>query len=146
VHIEPAGGSFQVPRCNGWSGTINYPSTFGHKVRLIITTSTKNGFGEPAPPSGTAIFYMHVQPRDRIGGPAFDSTGVTDTVTSPRLTSDHTYTLIAYNQCVFDDGCPPIVTPLGSPQEGSNSLTFASPFNGADMSNGQPSTWQFAQN
>jgi hypothetical protein len=93
VHIQPQGGSFQMPRCNGWSGTIAYPSTFGPKFRLIITTSTKNSFGEPAPPSGTAIFYIHVQPHDRLGGPAFHNSGVTDTVTSPRLTSDHTLEL-----------------------------------------------------
>jgi hypothetical protein len=148
--IKSGGGAFPVPACSGWSGTIAYPNG-NHRYIFGVTGSVTNNFGAPPPPSGTAIFYMQtkkVQPRY---DPSFGDTGVTDTVTSPQLTSDHTYTLIVYgfildSQCPTEppSGCPPWVTNIGSPAPGSNSITFVSPLNSALLYG--PLVWQFVQN
>jgi len=148
--IKWGGGAFSMPPCDNWSGTIGYPNG-NHWYLFAVTTSTKNSFGAPPPPSGTAIFYMHtnrVQPRS---APSFGNTGVTDTVTSPQLTSDHTYTLIVYgfqidSQCSSPppSGCPPWSANIGSPMPSTNSITFVSPWNSALIP--AATTWQFVQN
>ena len=149
--VRQRGGAFQVPHCGGWSGTINYPST---PIRSIwgVTSSLINNYGVPSPPSGTAIFYMEMD-LFHPGGTDFRDDGTTDTVSSSKFTSAHTYTLNVYN-FQYNSQCPSAqctwTMNIGSPQPGSHSITFGSPLNGATIvSGGGPPTapvWQFVQN
>jgi len=150
VQVSKHGGAFRVPPCDGWKGLIRYPAT-APTQHWRVTSSTTNTFGIPAPPSGTAIFYLRTavfHPRNSV---AFANSGVLDTITSPAVASAHSYTLIVYrflddSQC-NDAPCPPLVMSLGSPQPGSHSITFVSPLNGAVLGPGLPAgpVWQFIQ-
>jgi hypothetical protein len=151
VQVSKHGGAFRVPPCDGWKGLIRYPAT-APTQHWRITSSTTNTFGVPAPPSGTAIFYLRaytVHPRNIV---RFANSDVLDTITSPGLTSSHSYTLIVYrflcdSQCNCGS-CPPWEMSLGSPQPGSHSITFVSPLNGALVGYGSEAgpVWQFIQN
>ena len=151
VHLtaHPQGGSFQAPHCGGLSGTIAYPTTPGRSL-WSVTGSVTDSFGAPAPPSGTAMYYMQMQLQHRLGA-LFHNDGVNDTVTSPKLTSGYTYTLNVYN-LRYNDQCPSTqcvwTMDIGSPQPGSHSITFASPLNGATILGGSDGAivWQFVQN
>jgi hypothetical protein len=155
VTIVAKGGQFKVPKCAGWSGTIGYPRNDGW-YRWSITSSTRNAFGVPSPPSGTPIFYMQTIDKSRHlkSTPSFRNDAATATITSRALTSSHTYTLIVYNfivdaQCpepLPSGVCPPWVGNIGSPAPGSNSITFVSPLNGAFFGDFGPPVWQFVQN
>jgi len=149
--IRKQGGAFHVPPCDGWKGLIRYPGATA-STSMFTTSSTTNSFGAPAPPSGTAIFYLQTYLRHWRNSLRFGNLGVTDTVTSPALTSNHSYTLIVYrflydNQC-NSESCPPWVMSLGSPRPGSHSITFVSPLNGAVLGPGSEAgpIWQFVQN
>jgi hypothetical protein len=152
VKLHDPGGSFPVARCGGWSGTIGYPHLASSHVPLNVTSSLKNTFGAPPPPSGTAIFYMSLQLHrtPRGNGVNFEPGNVTSTVTSPAITPAHTYTLIAYNFAWNDQckpgSCPPWKLNIGSPQPGSNSLAFSSPLNAAEFYSNYPVIFQFIQN
>jgi hypothetical protein len=104
--ILPKGGQFKVPKCAGWTGTIGYPRNGGW-YSWSVTSSTSNAFGAPSPPSGTAIFYMQTVNKSRHlkFAPSFFDGSATATITSPKLTSSHTYTLIVYN-LIVDAQCP----------------------------------------
>jgi hypothetical protein len=151
VHLlaHPRGGSFQVPHCGGWSGTIAYPTAPSRSI-WSVTSSVTDAFRAPPPPSGTAIFYMQMQ----LNHPPvaiFHNEGVEDTVASPNFTSDHTYTLNVY-RFFYNDQCPSTqctwTMNIGSPQPGSHSITFVSPLNGANVVSGSTGApvWQFVQN
>jgi hypothetical protein len=150
INLDDRGGTFRTPECAGWSGTVGYASYFvgTRKARLRITSSVKNSFGVPKPPSGTALFYMqgfnvHYEVVDFIGYPS-----VTETISSPELTSSHTYTLIVYNLC-YSPPCPLVVIDLGSPQGSNHSITFPSPLETAGFptkKSGVGVVWQFIQN
>jgi hypothetical protein len=149
VSAPPRGGAFQVPHCAGWSGTITYPSQVLRSI-WSVTSSVTNDFGVPTPPSGVAIFYMQMH-LIHPGAARFHSDGVDDMVTSPKFTSDHTYTLNVYH-FYENDQCPSSqctwTMNIGSPQPGSHSIVFASPLNGATaVSGGIPAApiWQFVQ-
>jgi hypothetical protein len=147
VVIHRNGGSFNVPPCAGWTGAIAYPSV-GAKFFFKVSSSTTNRFGVPPPPEGTAIFYILMRNVTHFRVPYFRGT-VSDTITSPRLTSNHTYSLMVYYQA-FDDQCsnppcPPWSANIGSPPPNSNSITFPSPLNGARFG-APPVVWQFVQN
>ena len=149
VLIHGGEHGFRVPPCAGWKGQIRYSSIRGVS-HWTMTSSVTNNFGVPAPPSGEAIFYMQMWLRNPPDW-EFNNDGVTDTVTSPLLTSDHTYTLNVYN-FVYNDQCPSSqctwTMNIGSPQPGSHSITFSSPLNGATVFRGTLNTpvWQFVQN
>jgi hypothetical protein len=135
VRIRARGGAFSVPQCAGWNGVIKYPTT--GKARWLVTSSVTNNFGVPAPPSGTAIFYMQTTLNHPEGPQDFSDTGVSDTVASSQLTSNHTYTLMVYN-LPYNDQCPsgwcgPWILNIGSPEAGKHSITFSSPLNGATV-------------
>jgi hypothetical protein len=99
VTIKKVGGSFRVPPCSRWSGTINYPPTSNQRPYFLsVTSSVTNNFGAPPPPSGTAIFYLQTKNVTAGRSPVFDG-GAMDTIASPQLTSAHSYTLIVYNFC-----------------------------------------------
>ena len=152
VHFvaHPRGGSFQVPHCGGWSGTIAFPTA---RIRSVwsVQSSVTNDFGAPSPPSGSPIFYMQTALHHPVGT-GFHDDGVDDTVTGPGLSAGHTYTLNVYN-FLYNDQCPSTqcvwTMNIGSPQPGSHSITFTSPLNGAVVvSAGTPGApvWQFVQN
>jgi hypothetical protein len=149
ISAPPRGGAFQVPHCGGWSGTITYPSQALRSIWRVASSLT-NRFGAPSPPSGTAVFYMEMQLLHPVGA-AFHSEGVDDTVTSPGLTSSHTYTLNVYH-FYYNSQCPSSqctwTMNIGSPQPGTHSITFASPLNGAAVLSGSDfaPVWQFVQN
>jgi hypothetical protein len=151
VHFtaHPDGGSFQVPHCAGWSGTIQYPTQPLKSIWNVMSSETNN-FGAPPPPNGTAIFYMRMQLLHPAGA-LFHNEGVDNTIMSPKLTSAHTYTLNGYN-FVYNNQCPSSrctwTLNIGSPQPGSHSITFPSPLNGteADQGSDVPLIWQFVQN
>jgi hypothetical protein len=152
VLFHPAGGVFRMPPCAGWSGHIGYPYV-GIRSHWVVTTSLTDNFGAPAPPSGTAIFYMATQLRVPKGELGMEGSGANVTVAAPTLTADHTYTLIVYNLVFYSqcksDPCPPLVVNLGSPQQGHHSLTFASPFNDSVVPSSTPPftpVWQFIRN
>jgi hypothetical protein len=153
VHIKGNGGSFTVPLCSGWSGTITYPAPAAPRLHYpqLLTSSVTNNFGVPAPPSGTAVFYMEEKPQQHGVQFSNPSPGVTNTITSPSLSSNHTYTLLVYYfasdpQCSNpSQGCPPWVANIGSPAPSTHSITFTSPLNGALLST-YPVVWQFVQN
>src|ERR1700722_14720570 len=152
VLFHPAGGVFRMPPCAEWSGHIGYPNV-GIRSHWHVTTSVTDNFGPPAPPSGTAIFYMATQLTAPKGEVDMEGSGANVTVAAPTLTADHTYTLIVYN-LLFDSQCdsipcPPLVVKLGSPQQGHHSLTFSSPFNTSAVFSGAPPfgpVWQFIRN
>jgi hypothetical protein len=144
VKIHPVGGAFAVPPCSGWSGTIDYPPA-PRRYLLNVTSSVRDSFGAPDPPSGTAIFYLRMVNQTHGGGPGFADTGVMDTVTSPMITSGNSYSLIVYNLC-YAGSCSPHEENLGSPPPSSNSITFLSPFNGAQFAADASPVWQFIQN
>jgi hypothetical protein len=151
VRIRARGGAFRVPRCAGWNGVIAYPPPRGPS-RWLVTTSVTHTFGVPAPPSGTAIFYMQTTLNWPEALVTFLNSGVTDTVTSSQLTSSHTYTLMVYNlyrddQCP-SGGCGPWILNIGSPEAGKHSITFSSPLNGAAVLPGTDTApvWQFIRN
>jgi hypothetical protein len=141
--------AFRLPKCAGWKGLIRYPST-GKISRWVITTSVTNNFGAPPPPSGRAILYMQMYVHSPRGGVSFQNHALNDTVTSPTLTSTHTYTLNVYN-FFYNDQCPSSqctwTLNIGSPQPGSHSITFSSPLNGASVLSGNPDgpVWQFVE-
>jgi hypothetical protein len=151
--VQQNGGSFSVPPCSGWTGVINYPALRApccDGTTFLVTSSVTNNFGVPPPRSGTAIFYLKTKNK---AAAYFANSGVTDTITSPQLTSNHTYTLIVYrlvidDQCNSPPSCPPWSANIGSPATGSNSITFSSPLNGAAFpgSNRKQPVWQFVQN
>jgi hypothetical protein len=149
ITIHARGGTFYAP-CAGWKGTINYPPTIRGFYTWNVTSSVTNNFGAPPPQSGTAIFYIQTTDASRNRDTGFRDTGVTDTVNSPRLSSTHSYTLNVYNflidnQCGVDP-CPPWTANIGSPQQGTHSITFASPLNGAVFNGGIRNViWQFVQ-
>lgn len=149
LEFKPQGGAFHVPPCGGWTGTINYPAV-GVRSRWSVTSSVTNNFGVPAPPSGTAIFYMDMF-MSHPGAIEIPNGGVRDTVTSSAFTADHTYTLNVYN-FAYNDQCPSSqctwTMNIGSPQSGSHSITFVSPLNGATVIAGTAAgpVWQFVQN
>src|ERR1700728_3079878 len=95
LSLRRQAGAFRVPPCGGWKGFIHYPAGAGIS-RWTVTSSLTNNFGVPPPQSGTALFYMQTWLR-RPSGVRIPSGGVDDTVSSPVLTSDHTYTLNVYN-------------------------------------------------
>jgi hypothetical protein len=115
-----------------------------------VTSSVKNAFGAPSPPSGTAVFYMRMQLL-HPGDTAFHDEVVNDTVTSPILSPDHTYTLNVYH-FFYNEQCPSSqctwTMNVGSPTPGSRSLTFAAPLSGATVLSGSDFAlvWQFVQN
>jgi len=140
---------FGLPACTGWAGQVGYPST-GGASHWLVTTSVTNNFGVPAPPSGTAIFYIETEllrPKLEwiLGG-----SGAMVTVTSPALTASHSYTLMVYNlytdsQC-HNVPCPPLTINIGSPQPGKHSVTFSSPLNESSVYPLLVPVWQFIQN
>jgi len=140
------GGSFTLPTCAGWTGTITYPGkTQIHGRRWKVISSVSNNFGVPPPASGTAIFYVSMF----ILQAGFMQSSESDTITSRMLDSSHTYSLMVYN-FLFDDQCsntpcPPWTTNIGSPAPGQHSITFPSPLSEAD-SQAAPLIWQFTQN
>jgi hypothetical protein len=145
-----------MPRCAGWTGVINYPAG-NERFTWSVTTSTTNSFNAPAPPSGTPIFYMQTKViKPRRQEPAFADTEVMNTVSSPVLSSDHSYTLIVYglfesSQCPTEPPsgrCPPWVANLGSPSPNTHSMSFLSPLNGAVFGGADfvVPVWQFVQN
>jgi len=152
VHIKGNGGSFAVPLCSGWSGTIAYPATENPRLRYpsLVTSSVTDTFGVPAPPSGMAVFYMQLHIKNGVSF-SDPSPGVTNTITSPSLSSNHSYSLLVYNfwtdpQCGNPSlGCPPWVANIGSPTQNSHSITFTSPLNDAAVAGGDPIVWQFVQ-
>jgi len=152
VRIFKRGAKFAMPRCGKWTGTINYPPG-NQNYTWLVTTSTTDSFGVPAPPSGTAILYMQTKVSKGREAPAFGDNGAMNTVSSPALSSGHSYTLIVYgfaedSQCPVQppSGCPPWSSELGSPAPNSHSLTFVSPLNDA-LFGGRPvwPVWQFVQ-
>jgi hypothetical protein len=154
LRIRKGGGTFGLPRCAGWKGVINYPSNLNNKYFTFgVTSSLTNSFGAPAPPSGTVLFYVQtadVGPKGRLI--VFNNAGVTNTITSPALTSSHSYTLNVYNFFI-DNQCPQAPCPvwtakIGSPTPGSHSITFSSPLNGAAFQGADfnPPVWQFVEN
>jgi hypothetical protein len=150
VHFvaRPRGGSFQVPHCGGWSGTINFPSTPIRSVWDAVSSVTNN-FGAPPPPSGTPLFYMQMQ-LHHPGGAAFHNDGTNDTVTSSQFSPQHTYALNVY-YFAYNDQCPSTQCTwsldIGAPQPGSHSITFNSPLNGASIFGGSDGAivWQFTE-
>jgi hypothetical protein len=153
VKLEHDGGTFKMPPCSGWTGTISYPelSEPGAHFKLKVTSSVTNNFGAPNPPSGTATLYLQTANDTRGGVPSFGPGPSAVTLTSPELTSRHTYTVIVYNflECQSPNGgsCPPWVDNVGSPAPGSHSLTFTSAFDEAVFNGGgfSPPVWQFIQ-
>jgi hypothetical protein len=154
VRIRKGGGTFAMPRCVGWAGTINYPPG-NQNYAWSVTTSTTNDFGAPAPPNGTAIFYMQTKAVKGRSAPSFANTGVMNTVSSSAFSSDHSYSLFVYgflqdSQCPVQppSRCPPWVVDLGSPAPSAHTLTFVSPLNGAEFGGFSYLTpvWQFVQN
>jgi hypothetical protein len=147
-HLRRHGGRLNVRGCKDWISTIDYPaleflcSRHFPGCSLYSEVSTRNIFHAPSPPSGTALFYMRIS--QDFGQPMFKSSGVTDTITSPQLTSSHTYTLNVYYYC--DNGCTIWTANIGSPEGNTDSITFPSPLNGAWMINRIPQVWQFVQN
>ena len=152
VEIKPVGGSFKVPACSAWGGTITYPRllTFSH-FDWHVRSSVTNDFGAPAPPSGTAVFYMQTS---NIGlrTPEFENTGAIDVVSNPELLPKHFYSLVVYNferdnQCRRPppSGCPPWFVNIGHPSPGTHRLTFSSPLNGAAFNPSKDVVWQFIQ-
>ena len=81
----------------------------------------------------------------------FHNDGVNGTVTTPEFTSEHTYTLNVY-RFLYNEQCPSSqcvwTTNLSSPQQGTHSITFNSPLNGATILGGSDGAiiWQFVQN
>jgi hypothetical protein len=148
VLFRQTGGVFRMPGCAGWTGKIGYPPT--GTSHFLVTTSVTNSFGVPAPPSGTAIFYMATALRRPDAVLELDGTSGMATVTSPRLTAAHSYTLMVY-ALFYDDQCrqppcPPWVANIGSPRPGKHSITFASPLNDAGIQPSSIPVWQFIQN
>jgi hypothetical protein len=149
LKFKPRGGSFALPRCGGWTGTMMYPPVIRRTI-WGITTSTTNDFGAPGPPSGIAIFYMQMYLR-HPGGATFPNGNVTDTVANPMLTPGHTYTLNVY-RFLYNNQCPSSQCTwsmnIGSPQPGTHSITFVSPLNGASIGGGPnlAPVWQFVLN
>jgi hypothetical protein len=149
IRFRIHGGLFHMPPCAQWTGSIAYPGS-GITTRWKLTTSAKDNFGVPSPPSGTAIFYMQMKLKERIADLFLGYGDGTATVTSPALTSDHSYTLMVYgfyydNQC-NELPCPPWVANIGSPEPGEHSITFDSPLNDGTASVGYPLVWQFIEN
>jgi len=140
------GGSFTLPTCAGWSGTITYPpKSQSHGRRWKVISSVSNTFGVPPPASGTAIFYVSMF----ILQAGFVESSETDTITSSMLDSSHTYSLMIYN---FEDDiqcgsypCPPWSASIGSPPPSSHTITFLSPL-GRAATGVVPLVWQFIQN
>jgi len=153
VDIAPIGGSFKVPTCEGWNGTIHYPrpsSPFHYDWG--VRSSVTNNFGVPAPPSGSAIFYMLIINKG-MHTPAFTNGGVMDTISNPKLSSSHFYSLMVYNfesdnQCRRPppSGCPPWFANIGRPAPGKQSITFQSPLNGAVFNFSKAPVWQVIEN
>lgn len=77
---------------------------------------------------------------------------VTNIFKSPALLSTKTHTLYVYgfymdSQCGQGyPPCPPWVANIGSPAQGTHSLTFYSPMNNGYWNAGTPIVWQFVQN
>jgi hypothetical protein len=143
------GGTFYAS-CAGWKATVNYPPpASAHRFYLEVKSSVTNNYGAPPPPKGTALYYIKTADVTPQFGLTFDSTGITNAISSQQLSSSYTYTLYVYNfefdnQC-SSSPCPPWVADLGSPQGGTHSITFPSPLNGASFGNA-PVVWQFVQN
>jgi hypothetical protein len=153
VDLSPIGGTFKLPPCDGWEGTIGYPRTqFPSHYDWSVTTSVTNNFGVPAPPSGTAIFYMRILNKGPHT-PAFVNGERIDIITSPKLLPRHSYSLMVYNfesdnQCRRPppSGCPPWFAIIGRPAVGRHTIKFASPLNGAALNFSKEPVWQFIQN
>jgi hypothetical protein len=152
VDIKPIGGSFKVPECEGWNGTIVYPRPTGpFHFEWSVRSSVTNNFGVPAPPSGSAIFYMLIINK-AMHTPTFTNGGVMNTILNPTLSPKHFYSLVVYNfesdnQCRRPppSGCPPWFANIGRPAPGTHSITFQSPLNGAAFNFSKDPVWQFVQ-
>jgi len=57
VTLSTSGGSFCIPKFDGFGGSVKYPAA-DPSVNLTLTSSTSNYDGLPELGSGTAIFYL----------------------------------------------------------------------------------------
>jgi hypothetical protein len=167
--LNSSGGTLPFPACGRWSGTLAYPPPipcFRHckpNAPIVLQASETNLFGAPSPPPGEKVL-LSLRFRRKALTEFNCGYNVENSVTDPSLSPSRTYSLYVYN---INGPCPPSNAPtrlpgpipptkaqpdwavyLGSPNRGTHTLTFYSPFNGSVCCEGwnDPAIWQFVQN
>jgi hypothetical protein len=138
--------AWRIPPCKGWTGTLGYAEQ-EDRLHFRLMTSTTNAFGAPPPPSGTAVFYISVT-YDPIGHGVsqFSGNAPQSFIASPRLSSQHAYTLNVYNlegnQFCPSGSCVWTMN-IGAPSGGR--IDYPSPLSLGDIVSSTPAVWQFVQ-
>jgi hypothetical protein len=146
-HIEDAGGTFALPACDTFSGSIGYPPNNAPEAAPSTSLTTYDvdpGGGTGKPSSGTVIAWVKAH-GNGSGSIAFNASPVkTATISgSPaELPGGHTYTLY-----VFAFGAQQGSEQLGSPVCGAKCvLTFPSPLTGQTVPQGIDLFFELTEN
>ncbi len=138
--LNAAGGTLYLPAVSGFKGSIMYPSSNAPAgTTATLTDSTTNSFGTPAPPVGTAIYYLQVQ----VGGQnaiTFDAGTVKGKIVSSQLLRSKTYSVYCYVA-----GQQALMIQAGSPKK-DGIISFGATFGGGTLPGSITGVVQLVQN
>jgi hypothetical protein len=135
--INAAGGTLTVPACNGWGGSVAYPSNNAPAGDTVTIKSYTKLAGAPKPPAPhKAIFYVTAH-GNGSGSVSFGAGTPTSTITGPGLHAGKKYSIYAYALGFLVPGFPKKIGPATN-----GSVSFPSPFANENVPNGITVTFE----